>query len=40
MSNLFHMPRAEVQDSSGGVEAWAKLEFFITGTVTLVRGKL
>ncbi len=34
MSDLFVLPRAEVQDSSGGVEAGAKLEFFITSTST------
>ncbi len=34
MSNLFVLPRAEVQDSSGGVLAGAKLEFFTTGTST------
>ncbi len=32
MSNLFLMPRAEAQDSSGGVLAGGKLEFFTTGT--------
>jgi hypothetical protein len=32
MANLFHLPRVEVQDSSGGVEAGAKLEFFESGT--------
>lgn len=34
MSNLFVLPRAEVQNSSGGVEAGAKLEFFVTSTST------
>ena len=34
MSNLFHLPRAEVQDASGGVGAGYKLEFFKTGTST------
>ena len=34
MSNLFNMPRVEAQDSSGGVLAGAKLEFFETGTST------
>ncbi len=34
MSNLFNMPRVEAQDSSGGVLAGAKLEFFQTGTST------
>ena len=32
MSNLFNMARVEAQDSSGGVLAGAKLEFFTTGT--------
>lgn len=32
MSNLFVLPRAEVQDSSGGVGAGWKLEFFSSGT--------
>ena len=34
MSNLFNMARVEAQDSSGGVSAGAKLEFFTTGTST------
>lgn len=34
MSNLFNMARVEAQDSSGGVLAGAKLEFFETGTST------
>ena len=32
MADLFVLPRAEVQDSSGGVLAGAKLEFFSSGT--------
>ncbi len=34
MSSLFDMARVEAQDSSGGVLAGAKLEFFTTGTST------
>ncbi len=34
MSNLFNMARVEAQDSSGGVLAGAKLEFFTTATST------
>ena len=34
MADRFVLPRAEVQDSSGGVEAGAKLEFFESGTST------
>lgn len=34
MSNLFNMPRAEAQDSSGGVLAGGKLQFYESGTST------